>query len=102
MYIRVLSTVYALITLGGAAYVSSNSAPSIPPLAAIQRAENVSTGNPGLCPAGTKFFPQPIDHESFNGDWNDANETFLMQYEINDTYYKAGGPILFTRGPKTQ
>jgi hypothetical protein len=59
---------------------------------------NISTGVPGLCPAGTKFFPQPIDHESFNGNWNGANETFLMQYEINDTYYKPSGPIFFYQG----
>ena len=75
--------------------------PTIPPPAAIQRAGNTSTGNPGQCSGGTKFFPQPIDHATFNSDWTDPHQTFLMQYEVNDTYYKPGGPILFYQGAET-
>ena len=72
--------------------------PSIPPAAAIQKAANISTGNPAHCPAGTKYFPQAIDHATFTGNYNASNLTFLQQFEVNDTYYKPGGPIIFMQG----
>ena len=92
-----LSSIFSL----GLTYQIKASPPSIPPAAAIQKAEQVSTGNPGQCPGGTKFFPQPINHATFNGNWSDTKSVFLMQYEVNDTYYKPGGPILFYQGTET-
>jgi hypothetical protein len=61
--------------LGSAVYINS-APPSIPPPAAIQKAESISTGNPSKCSAGTKFFPQPIDYATFKGDWSDSKQIF--------------------------
>ena len=71
---------------------------TLPPAAEIQKAANTSTGNPGKCLAGTKYFPQAIDHATFTGNYNTANTSFLQQYEVNDTFYKPGGPIIFLQG----
>lgn len=77
------------------------SAPTIPDDAAIKRASDIATGNPSKCPGGTKFFPQPLDHATFGGNYADLNSTFLQQYILDDTYYKPGGPILFNQGGET-
>ena len=69
--------------------------PTIPPDAAIQRAANISTGNPAQRVGDTTYFPQAIDHATFNGNYSDPDSTFLQQYQVNDTYYKPGGPIIF-------
>lgn len=75
--------------------------PYTPSPAAIARAANVSTGNPSKCNSGTKFFPQPINHATFDGNYDDKNSTFLQQYEVVDKFYKPGGPILFYQGAET-
>ena len=80
-------------------FVATNAVPAclqkLPGAAAVERALKTPTGNPSNCTAGTKYFPQPIDHQAFNGNWSDENSTFFQQYEIIDTYYKPGGPIFF-------
>ncbi len=49
--------------------------------------------NPDHCPTyGTKFFSQLIDHQK---TYEDANNTFLYQYQLVDTYYQPGGLNLF-------
>ena len=85
----------AFTTLSAGAAQNCASTADVPPSAAISKAANVSTGNPLHCSAGTKFFPQPIDHSTFNGNYDNGSATFLQQYSINDTFYKPGGPILF-------
>jgi hypothetical protein len=65
----------------------------IPDQSAIAAAANVSTGNPVNCPNGTSFFPQPVDHATWDGTYG-GNITFLQQYELIDQFYKPGGPIL--------
>ncbi|EXJ58999.1 hypothetical protein A1O7_06430 [Cladophialophora yegresii CBS 114405] len=79
--------------------VSAASIPkvNIPPESAIQAAAKIPTGQK-LC--STKFFPQPVHHDKFNGDWTDKNTTFLQQYQVIDKFYKPGGPILFYQSPE--
>ena len=85
----------------GASSTFSPFKPRIPPAEVVQKAENISTKNPGRCLTETKFFPQAVDHATFTGDYNTANATFFHQYEINDTFYKPGGPIIFLQGGET-
>ncbi|OCT51507.1 hypothetical protein CLCR_08296 [Cladophialophora carrionii] len=72
-------------------------APVVPPESAIEAAAQIPTGQT-LC--STKFFPQPVHHSDFNGDWNDSDATFLQQYQVIDKFYKPGGPILFFQSPE--
>ena len=45
------------------------------------------------CPyADTKFLTQMVDH------FGNHDGTFQQQYQIVDTFYKPGGPILFYQG----
>ncbi|KUJ13345.1 uncharacterized protein LY89DRAFT_672563 [Mollisia scopiformis] len=94
---KTLLRLLVFASLGQAQYFNATP-PTLPPSIAVQQAANKSTGNPGFCPGGTKFFPQPIDHATFNGDYNAPNATFLQQYNLNDTFYKPGGPIFFLQG----
>lgn len=96
-FFSIFSAVSTFISFGGAYKINARP-PSIPPAGAIESAQKISTGNPSKCPSGTMFFPQPIDHATFNGNWNDSNSVFLNQYQVNDTFYKPGGPILFYQG----
>ena len=73
---------------------------SLPDAATVEKAANTPTGNT-LCPGGTKYFPQPIHHDTFNGNWAGSNATYLQQYEIIDTFYRPGGPILFYQTPES-
>lgn len=66
---------------------------NVPDVSAIAAAANVSTGNPAKCSNGTTYFPQPIDHATWDGTYGD-NNTFLQQYELIDQFYHPGGPIL--------
>lgn len=75
--------------------------PLIPSPETIKRIENVSTGNPSNCAFGTKFYPQPVDHATFKGDYNAVNATILQQYEIVDKYYKPEGPLFLYPGVKS-
>ena len=95
---KLLLTLIALASAGRAAVFSTTANAFVPPPPAVQKAAKVETGNPGVCGQGTHFFPQPIDHNTFNGDYNDPSQIFLDQYIINDTWYKPGGPILFYQG----
>ena len=90
-----LSSVFASLTT---AQNFSSKAPTIPPESAIQKAGQTPTGNPFKCPAPSKYFPQVIDHATFNGNYSDASQIFLQQYQVNDTFYKPGGPIVFYQG----
>lgn len=67
-----------------------------PDPSAVEQALNTSTGNPSGCASGTKYFPQLQDHSNLNG-----TTTFLQQFQIIDTYYKPGGPILFLQGDES-
>ena len=69
-----------------------------PSAAEIRKALDTPTGNPSECAAGTKFFPQPVDHATWDGKTYGGNQTFLQQFEIIDKFYKPGGPILFFQG----
>lgn len=60
---------------------------------------NTSTGNPANCSSGSKYFLQLTNHNSTS--IKNSNSTFLQQYQIIDTYYKPGGPILFFQGMET-
>ena len=72
--------------------------PYIPPPELMSRASNISTGNPSNCAYQTYFYPQPINHATFKGDYTVPNTTFLQQYEIVDKHYKPGGPLFFYPG----
>ena len=47
------------------------------------------------CSPVTKFFNQNVDH------FGPSNQLFPQQYQILDTYFKPGGPILFYQGGET-
>lgn len=88
-----------LLYCSHAVYAASSCKPDsvIPPESVIQAAAKIPTGHTGC---STKFFPQPVHHNTFNGDWNDTNATFLQQYQLIDKFYKPGGPILFFQAPE--
>lgn len=104
MELKLLALASCYLTCSVAAYLpksarSNTNITRIPDAAAIQKAANVSTGNT-LCAGGTKYFPQPIHHKTFNGDWCNTNATYLQQYEIFDQFYKPGNPILLYQTPE--
>jgi dipeptidyl-peptidase-2/lysosomal Pro-X carboxypeptidase len=47
------------------------------------------------CSPATKFFEQNVDH------YGPRYQLFPQQYQILDTYFKPGGPILFYQGGET-
>lgn len=96
-FASILTTLLPFVSLS-ASYTLKTGPPVVAPASAIQRAENIDTGNPSKCPAGTKFLPLPIDYATFNNNWTDPKQTFHMQYEVNDTFYQQGGPILYYQG----
>jgi hypothetical protein len=94
--LRALSASSLLWCCATAAFNSTP--PTIPPSDVMARVSNISTSNPSDCAYPTYFYPQPIDHATFGGDYNAPNATFLHQYEIVDKYYKPGGPLFFYPG----
>ncbi|KAK6385681.1 hypothetical protein LTS17_001252 [Exophiala oligosperma] len=96
-FASILTTLLPFVSLS-ASYTLKTGPPVVAPASAIQRAENIDTGNPSKCPAGTKFLPLPIDYATFNNNWTDPKQTSHMQYEVNDTFYQQGGPILYYQG----
>lgn len=74
--------------------IFNTSAPILPPADTVERLSEI-TGNVAKCKNGTKFFPQPVEHATFSGDYDEENATFPHQYQVLDKYYKPGGPILF-------
>lgn len=97
MAFRTIFHFLALLSLSTLSF-SQHCPIATPDSAAVAKALNTSTHNT-LCPSGTKFFPQILDHSS--NDTTGANSTFLQQFQIIDTYYKPGGPILFLQGDET-
>lgn len=94
-----ISKALCLLSCSHAVFAASvpKPGPIVPPESAIQAAAKIPTGHSGC---STKFFPQPVHHNTFNGDWNDTNATFLQQYQLIDQFYKPGGPILFFQSPE--
>lgn len=55
-----------------------------------------------LCPiVPTSFFNQTFDHDSTSSSPSAGNGTFLQQYQLNTTFFRRGGPILFYQGAES-
>jgi Serine carboxypeptidase S28 len=93
----VLATLGLTLGQDSAGVQSNQSTHVLPSDTAIQQALNISTGNPSKCANGTKYFLQPIDHATYNGTVG-STSTFHQQFEVIDTYFKPGGPIIFYQG----
>lgn len=97
MAFRALFQFLALLSLSARALSQECSVPTPDP-SVVAKALNTSTRNT-KCASGTKFFPQLLDH--FSNDTSGPNSTFFQQFQVIDTYYRPGGPILFLQGDES-
>ncbi|KAE8446302.1 hypothetical protein EG329_012388 [Mollisiaceae sp. DMI_Dod_QoI] len=65
--------------------------PALSVTATVNAARITSSSN-----CSTEFFPQLIDHGN-----SSTNGTFLQQYQVNSTFFKPGGPILYYQQAET-
>jgi Serine carboxypeptidase S28 len=63
---------------------------------------NVKPTAGGSCPIfPTFFFSQTLDHDLSSPSPSAGNGTFQQQYELNTTYFRPGGPILFIQSAES-
>ena len=94
----IAATILSIKSISSSLFMSILSASAFVVLCALFSLSCVATAE-SPCPLfPTSFFNQPLNHNLNSPDASAGTGTFKQQYQLNTTYFKHGGPILFYQG----